>query len=240
MRKVASPRWIKMLQQGRLSPGSVEQIARTMPEGSARQVRYLGAGENQMADLMAGNVGGHQGLLVRKLPLRRLPNMADASRQQMAGWEELSARLTPEQRSMFAPILAGNERGVFQAFGNRQVLPGWKPEYGQHADWNRLPPEVRRPFMNQLRPLEQQGVGDLHPRNLGSGGQVIDWEYGPSMLTQRVKKYVVPATGKSLDTRPHLQNQVRRHWLGPQPEAPSRAWGGYLRQLYNRFLGGGA
>mgnify|MGYP005848815795 CR=1 FL=1 len=58
--KTAAPRWLQLLRMGKLSDAALRRITATMPEGQFRYVRNLGRGQFNLADEVAGNIGGLQ------------------------------------------------------------------------------------------------------------------------------------------------------------------------------------
>lgn len=67
--KHASTALIRRMQQGLLSPHTIQRAAAAMPEGKFRFVKNLGRGQFSVADQVVGNFGqGAAGQAVRKMP----------------------------------------------------------------------------------------------------------------------------------------------------------------------------
>jgi hypothetical protein len=190
--KTARPRWVKELRSGRLSPENLARITSQMEPGQARFVRNLGQGSFNLADQMAGNVGGEQGLLVRKLQLHKLTKAK--MMEEAAKALEASQHLEKISPGLAAQILddgRSGAKGIWQQFGNKDVVPGWRgnaPKQGPELWHSTYDPvlknwavtDAERKAVGSARdvfqPLRDAGVADIRPPNLGPGGQLIDYQ----------------------------------------------------------------
>lgn len=163
--KHASTALVRRMSKGLLSPATVQRAAGAMAPGKFRTVNNLGRGQFSLADRVVGNVGGHAGEMVRKLPTRRV---ADASRD-YADVKRISdhynQQFSPSQQFLrqhgatagppIAPYVAADSKGGFQQLATA------------HAE---------------MPPLLRTQLTDVHPGNIGPNGQVLD--YGLSQQAQ--------------------------------------------------------
>lgn len=213
--KTASPRWIKLLQRGILSPSATQRITSTMPAGSFRTVRNLGQGAYNNADLVAGNVGGQAGLLVRKLPRHQAP-------QPLTDWYrpvvEESQRVSRVMPGHLAQYLQSTPKGVFQEYATTNILPRpglWDKLKGWWGGADPAQMATRRFLRDRNQKLIGEGLTDLHPGNISPGGQVIDF------LSRRRAE---PSVRLSLfgPTNPPIAPQDARQFMSP--DAIRRFW----------------
>jgi hypothetical protein len=195
--KQAAPKWVKMLRGGKLSTPALGKITASMPDGSSRYVKHLGAGSYNVADLMAGNVGGQQGLVVRKLP--KGPGDIEAGAKILQqGSREIEQKF-PGMAAQYLPV--SGRRGIFQEYGTKPVIPGWDPNNASYMAAASAAPssspllpssaiaagtssEVsgiaskHMPVPHKIyEPMHRAGVRDIRPPNLGPNGQLIDYQY---------------------------------------------------------------
>lgn len=159
---------MKQLRAGKLSDAGATTIAKTMPEGRFRTIGELGAGQNQVADHVVGNVAGHQGQMVRKLPLgltRDLPEFYGG----LPGATRHMNQLVPGST---AEYIAATPRGAFQQLGSKTFKPTAE-EQAVAARMKVQPLDVRH--RNVTQALEGHGYQDIRPGNFSPGGQVIDF-----------------------------------------------------------------
>lgn len=191
--KTARPRWVKELRSGRLSPENLALITGQMEPGQARFVRNLGQGSFNLADQMAGNVGGEQGMLVRKLQLHKLTKakMMEEAAKALEASQHIE-KLSPGLAAQILDDGRSGAKGIWQQFGNKDVVPGWRgqgPAQGPDL-WhftfdpgrkNWAVSDVERKAVESARDvfqaLRDAGVDDIRPPNLGPGGQLIDYQF---------------------------------------------------------------
>lgn len=172
--KAASTALSRRIAAGELSPETIARAAAAMPAGKSRQVKPLGYGGYNTADLRVGNIGGEPGLVARKLPIRQMTAKERAESYQAE--IDLSQHLHRKFGDKIAPYIHADETGLYQRVADKQVLKSWKPEYSSMTA-DKLPPEVQAELQKVYGPLKQHGVGDIEPRNLGPGGQLLDWQF---------------------------------------------------------------
>lgn len=172
--KAAATALIRMMRAGKLSAPSIYRAARAMDPGKFRFVRNLGRGQFNLADEVVGNVGGHAGQMVRKLP-------AHAYRSPQEGYKGLKQFVDNANRQLptstgapaIAPYVAVNHRGAFQQLANQAVhspedlARRWRT-WG--FDGPPGPSAARVPTAGAHRLMN-----DLHEGNIGPGGQIIDF-----------------------------------------------------------------
>lgn len=161
LQKVASTALVRRILAGQLSPATIQRAAEAMPEGTFRYVKNLGRGQFNIADQIVGNVGGHAGELVRKLPTHKYvkPEQSYANLREVV--DEVNRRIpTPTGNPLIAPYVAVSNKGAFQRLANLDVaLPS------------------RRAKADRQAIIRHAGryIGDLHEDNIGKGGQIIDF-----------------------------------------------------------------
>lgn len=206
LQKSAAPAWVKMLQAGKLSPESLNRITSSLPVGTVRQVKHLGQGSGQIADLMAGNVGTNSGLFVRKLP-KRVANLDQVNQNNITA-SEIVEKQFPGIAAKYFP--AQKAKGVFQ-------------EYGETAG--------KWPTVTTVERMGQSGVRDLHPANFSSTGKIIDYQYplangqiaGDIPTTPRIDFTTQPVNVRPYDIRNMRAADaaaVRKYWLGNKTPIP--------------------
>lgn len=156
--KTASTAFSRRVQAGELSPESVQRASSAMPEGQFRFVKHLGQGQFSLADQVVGNVGGHAGEMARKMPIRYTPSylqegqatkqFADTVNENYAKRRQFNG--LPATDPPIAPYVASTEKGLFQRLATGTV------------------PNI------QKDPYVPERVVDLHPENMGKGGQILD------------------------------------------------------------------
>lgn len=234
MDKLSSTALVRRILAGRLSPATVQRAAAAMPDGSFRTLGHLGQGQFNLADKVVGNVGGHAGVMARKLPIRRFDGYVEegqrlkqitdrfnAEHAPVSTLETVAQRLNPIRRTPIhsdppiAPIVASTPKGLFQ-----QLSTG-KPIHT--ADTER---KLRRTFY------------DLHDGNKGPFGQYHDaqpiqgvpelFEMGrrPSLWSRRITGQLP----KSLDT--DAINAVRRMYSNESLAKPYNLRAINTRQRY--------
>lgn len=190
--KTAAPRWVELLRQGALSPQATQRVTQAMSPGSFRYVKTLGSGSHQLADLVAGNVGGEAGLMVRKLPLRTL----DTTALDLKRWYQPLAEETQRMNRLVPGVapqpLAATPLGFFQQPAQarvpapltfRQKMYNWlfqgrDPVLAMHA--------------RDVTQLQRAGFTDLSPFNFKPGGQAYDF-----VVRARPEVSVNPVAGTS-------------------------------------------
>lgn len=190
--KAAAPRWVELLRQGALSPQATQRITQSMSPGSFRYVKTLGSGSHQLADLVAGNVGGEAGLMVRKLPLRTL----DTTALDLKRWYQPLAEETQRMNRLVPGVapqpLAATPLGFFQQPAQARVpapltfkqkmynwlFQGRDPALAMHA--------------RDVTQLQRAGFTDLSPFNFKPGGQAYDF-----VVRARPEVSVNPVAGTS-------------------------------------------
>ena len=174
LQKEAAPAWVRAVRAGKLSPEALQRITGALPEGVVRQIRPLGRGMAQQADLMAGNIGGQQGLVVRKLPSAVTDLARESSHLQQAS--NIIEERFPGIAAKYLP--ANPAKGIFQEYGTKEVVPGWdkiKPTLSRGQLTN--PMSASPEFKKVYEPLVRGGVQDVHGLNVGPKGQLIDYQY---------------------------------------------------------------
>lgn len=150
LEKTAAPAWVRQIQQGALSPQSIQRVASSLPAGKFRFLENLGRGQFNVADKVVGNVGGHAGTMVRKLPAHAYTNPGLAY-DGLKPFVDRVNRLIPTQtgKPLIAPYLETGSQGAFQRLGTEDI--GRMPMAAKHY------------------------LSDLHSGNIGPGGQIIDF-----------------------------------------------------------------
>ncbi len=150
LEKTAAPAWVRQIQRGLLSPQAVHRVASSLPAGKFRFLSNLGRGQFNVADKVVGNVGGHAGEMVRKLPSHAYTD-ASLAYTGLKPFVDRVNRLVPTRtgKPLVAPYLETGSKGAFQRLGNEDV--GELPMSARHY------------------------LSDLHDGNLGPRGQVLDF-----------------------------------------------------------------
>jgi hypothetical protein len=170
--KAATTALVRQILRGTLSPSSITRAATAMRPGTVRQVKNLGHGSFNLADLMVGNVGGKPGLSVRKLPLRATSLERENRLSRLA-----SGRIEQMQPGVVAKhIPTDGRKGVFQEYGTKQVVPGWTPEASRQGKYFQGHIQSHADASRFYENLVSKGVNDIRPSNLGPGGQLIDYQ----------------------------------------------------------------
>ncbi len=210
--KEAAPKWVKMLQAGKLSPDAINTITSKLPEGSIRQIKHLGQGQGQIADLMAGNIGSTKGIMVRKLP-KQVTNLEQVKVNNLEASNILDKKF-PGMAARYLP--ANNAKGVFQEYGDKAPYPNW-PGHENLA--------LSSPAAKTIIRMGEAGVRDMHAGNFGPKGQLIDYMYklpsgqwaGNVSMDNRID-WFNQGIGKR---KPYIQDirsanadAVRKYWLG--------------------------
>lgn len=214
MNKIASPKWVKLLQAGLLSPESLKKITSFLPEGSVRQVKYLGSGSNNIADLMAGNIGSHKGLMVRKLP-RVLTNLSQENLNNITASNIIDKKF-PGLTARYLP--SNKAKGMFQEYGT--AAP-----YGEWPGRLNLAPDSEA--MKKINKMQDFGIVDMTEYNFGPKGQLIDYMYKfPKGLVAGNRGYA-PEIHRATQGLKYPRNEpkgvplrdfeapaIRKYWLG--------------------------
>lgn len=178
--KAASTALIRMIRAGKLSAPSIARAAQGMDPGQFRFLRNLGRGQFNMADEVVGNVGNVTGQLVRKLPAHAYSEPQDAYKGLKSFVDQTNQQIpTPSGAPLIAPYEAVNSRGAFQQLANRTIhtprslddaVAATARDYGIPKSFLDRDSVARLPLPEALRTLD-----DLHPGNIGPGGQIIDF-----------------------------------------------------------------
>jgi hypothetical protein len=191
---------VRQIAKGALSPQSIQRAAAAMPAGKFRFVNNLGRGQFNIADRVVGNVGGHAGEMVRKLPTRQVGDVAEEyapfrslidnynQQYQPGAFQRAWGFVRGRQPAVpIAPYVAANARGGFQ-----QLATG-------HAS----PP----------RALTKQ-LDDLHSGNIGPHGQIID--FTPRFDTRKMGLTPTPFTPLGQQFQRKLIDPVGHIGMKPQ------------------------
>ena len=164
--KCASTALVRMIRRGILSPQTIERAAQGMSPGKFRFIKNLGRGQFNLADQVVGNVGGHAGEMVRKLPAHKYVNPKTSYRG-LRDYVDMVNKNVPTDTGhpLIAPYVHVGSQGAFQRLGNQTLTHNKVLRPGQNTvDPSDLLPPQAREYLN-----------DLHGGNLGPGGQVLDF-----------------------------------------------------------------
>jgi hypothetical protein len=127
--KVAAPAWIKKFRAGKLSEKSLNRVAKSVSK--EREIKHLGMGQNQIADLVAHP---RVGLSVRKIPkippeIKNKQDIIRHAKDSIAKWRNI--RKITDGGHGFAHLLTSkNKRSV----GYYKYSPPSKNELGPRLD----------------------------------------------------------------------------------------------------------
>lgn len=154
MVKVGSTALTRRIAKGVLSPQTIQRAAAAMPKGKFRFIRNLGRGQFNLADEVVGNVGGHAGRMVRKIPTQALPSAGHEFQSINNTVNQLNRRYgrtwygAKRPSPPIAPYHHVGDQGAFQDLATGTVTLPWG-------------------LKRKLR--------DLHSGNVGPRGQVLDF-----------------------------------------------------------------
>lgn len=238
MEKVSSTALVRAILRGALSPKSITRASAAMKPGQFRKIKYLGSGVYNNADLIAGNVGSHAGVGVRKLPTNKFVNPMQNYRGVQAEVDRLN-KLIPTETGVpaIAPYYSVGNRGAFQHYtgsidGIGRKLSDFDPIWytgkavpNVHADrlgWSAN--YGRAPMRKSLEHLK-----DLHSGNYGPGGQIHDFQsirrpgIGSTKMYPRVEHVGVPPKAHGIA------------WDSAKWGSSTRARGGLSRQRWDSW-----
>jgi hypothetical protein len=180
LQKEASTALVRAIQAGKLAAPSIQRAAKAMAPGKFRFLGNLGRGQFNVADKVVGNVGGHAGEMVRKLPAHAYVDPQDAYKGLKEFVDKANKQLpTATGVPAVAPYTAVNSRGAFQRIGNQSIHT---PEsFAKNLAEESRSLGVPKGWLNQdaIAKMPAEGaanlMGDLHPGNIGPGGQIIDF-----------------------------------------------------------------
>lgn len=208
--KQASTALVRAIRSGKLSPGGVVRAGRGLPEGYLRQIRPMGTGSFNLADLMVGNLGvpRGRGLVVRTLPTRAAEGTLaetqgpghklleelfykERAKAKAEGW--LSENYAP----LFAKPLSVGPKGRFTEYVGPEVAGGGGLSRLGHLRQRARAMQQRSDDMYSWLQTEarimsgEPGLTDVAARNMSSGGRLFDVQVDPT----RSRVYRPPGYG---------------------------------------------
>lgn len=237
--KAAATALIRMMRAGKLSAPSISRAAQGMDPGKFRFVRNLGRGQFNLADEVVGNVGGHAGPMVRKLPAHAYTRPQDAYRGVQNFVDQANQKLpTPSGVPAVAPYKAVNNRGAFQQLGNQSIhtpesLTAATNEaarsWGVPRGW--IDPKA---IAKSHVPGAERLMGDLHQGNVGPGGQILDFSApGVGWAPQTAHRVASGETLKLLNIPGGYDTLANATNLTPQQLRQNQQINNSIRRFYD-------